>query len=116
MAHHHTHHGKKPEALSRLGSVTDLMSLRSYTMINDHSRHLGRLRHKRFLDLLNVQTRQGVPLQRCLSRLQEEAIRVQDDQIHLTEDESKIFVASLIEAKMRLVLEAELELAAYLYW
>lgn len=36
--------------------------------------------------------------------------------IRLTDDEAKILVAALAECQLRLVLEAELELAAGLYW
>lgn len=39
-----------------------------------------------------------------------------DRKIRLTDDEAKILVAALAECQLRLVLEAELELAAGLYW
>lgn len=79
--------------------------------------HRGeRYRHKRVLDALNVQTRQGIPVRRSLARLRAEAQRIVDHKIRLTDDEAKILVAALAECQLRLVLEAELELAAGLYW
>ncbi len=79
--------------------------------------HRGeRYRHKRVIDALNVQTRQGIPVRRSLARLQAEAQRVLDHKIRLTDDEAKILVAALVECQLRLVLEAELELAGGLYW
>jgi hypothetical protein len=75
-----------------------------------------RFRHKRVIDALNVQTRQGIPVRRSLARLRAEAQRVLDHKIRLTDDEAKILVAALAECQLRLVLEAELELAGGLYW
>jgi hypothetical protein len=112
-----SHKKAPPEALSRLGSVTDLMSLRSFPThsLIDH-RHKECFRHKRILDALNVQTRQGIPIQRSLAKLQAEAEKILHDRIRLSDDETQIFVASLAECQLRICLESELDLSGSLYW
>jgi len=110
-------HKARPEALSRLGSVTDLVSLRNFQghSLIDH-RHKERFRHKRILDALNVQTRQGIPIQRSLAKLQAEAEKILHGRIRLSDDETQIFVASLAECQLRICLESELDLSGSLYW
>jgi|EP00624_Nannochloropsis_granulata_P007358 nuclear-control-of-ATPase protein 2 len=112
-----SHKKARPEALSRLGSVTDLVSLRNFQShsLIDH-RHKERFRHKRILDALNVQTRQGIPIQRSLAKLQAEAEKILHDRISLSDDETQIFVASLAECLLRICLESELDLSGSLYW
>lgn len=103
--------------MSRLGSVTDLMSLRSFggpTSLVDH-RH-ERFKHKRVIDALNVQTRQGIPIQRSLAKLEAEGKKILENHIRLTDDEVKIFVAALAECQLRICLEAELGIAGDAYW
>lgn len=106
-----------PIALSRLSSVTDLVNLRTIPThsLPDH-RHKERFRHKRILDALSTQTRHGIPIQRSLAKLEAEANKILHDRIHLTDDETQIFLAFFVECQLRICLESELDLSGTLYW